>query len=308
MYTHQTEELANSVHRIIWQFACIAPQVHIITYWGATRGRANKVMNACTEAKSVGLALQLNYFCFDNHPGPFVKSFFNENVDTFWIVPHTELISSPACVEWYCGKCNASFFRIRPGPCSRCQSIPRSNIHERIHYLALDFRIWQEPDINDLPLGTMEMCQMHDVKELLLVVGDYAPAPYEEDVALVAPCQSPCLCQSQELNLPPNNGLQIPVGANTTWQDLEESLARQVEEIKMQRVKDRQAAIDCKCAWKEIQLVFNTSLAGEYSSFPEIDRYAYGQWHKIKLPLLGVKYTTTKDLILFLKVHGRLPT
>jgi hypothetical protein len=121
--------------------------------------------------------------------------------------------------------------------------------------------IWQEPDINDLPLGTMEMCQMHDVKELLLVVGEYAPAPYEEDVALVAPCQSPwltCLRQSQELNLPPNNGLQIPGGANTTWQDLEESLARQVEEIKLQRVKDRQAAIDCKCAWKELQLVSNS--------------------------------------------------
>ena len=67
------------------------------------------------------------------------------------------------------------------------------------------------------------------------MVGEYAPAPYEEDVALVAPCPCPrltCLRQSQVLNLPPNNDLQIPVGANTTWQDLEESLARQVEEIK----------------------------------------------------------------------------
>jgi hypothetical protein len=235
MYTHQTEESANSVHRIIWQFACIAPQIHIITYWKATGCRANKVMNACTEAKSVGLALQLDYFCFGTLPDPFVKSFVNVDVDTFWIVPHTESISFPPGVEWYCGNCNASFYRISPGPSRRCQSIPRSNIYERIHSLALDFMIWQEPDINDLPLGPMEMCQMHDVKELLLVVGEYAPAPYEEDVALVAPCQSPrltCLRQSQVLNLPPNNDLQIPVGANTTWQDLEESLARQVEEIK----------------------------------------------------------------------------
>jgi hypothetical protein len=247
-------------------------------------------MNACTKAKSVGLALQLDYFCFGTHPDHtnplipgFVKSFVNVDVDTFWIVPNTESISFPFGVKWYCGECNASFYRISPGPCSRCQSIPRSSIHERINSLALDFMIWQEPDINDLPLGTMEMCQMHDVKELLLVVGEYAPAPYEEDVALVAPCQSPrltCLRQSQELNLPPNNDLQIPVGANTTWQDLEESLARQVEEIKVQRVKNRQAGIDCKCAWKELQLLSNTSLAGEYSSFQELDRYAYGQWHE----------------------------
>jgi len=85
-------------------------------------------MNACTEPKSVGLALQLDYFCFGTLPDPFVKSFVNVDVDNFWIVPHTELISFPPGVEWYCGNCNASFYRISPGPCSRCQSIPRSNI------------------------------------------------------------------------------------------------------------------------------------------------------------------------------------
>jgi hypothetical protein len=54
---HQTEDLANSGHRLIWRFACTAPQVHIITHEKAAQGRVNKVMNACTEAKSVGLRL-----------------------------------------------------------------------------------------------------------------------------------------------------------------------------------------------------------------------------------------------------------
>jgi hypothetical protein len=87
---------------------------------------------------------------------------------------------------------------------------------------------------------------------------------------------------SQELNLPPKNGLQIPGSANPTWRDLEEILARQVEEIKVQRVKDRQAAVDCKCAWNELQLVFNTSLAGGAALLQKIDSYIYGTPHKLK--------------------------
>jgi hypothetical protein len=154
-----------------------------------------------------------------------------------------------------------------------------------IHSLALDFMIWHEPDIYDLPKGTMELCMRYDVKKLLLVVGYYAPVPSERDPALVAPCQSSLLIWlhlSQELDLPPTRDLQILESAKPIWQDLEESLARQIEEIREQRAKDRQAAIDCKCAWNELQLLFNTSVAGEASSFEQIDSYAFERWHELR--------------------------
>jgi hypothetical protein len=110
-------------------------------------------------------------------------------------------------------------------------SISGCTIPEGIQCLALDFMKWTEPDDDDLPIGTMELCQLHDVKELLLVVGDYAMVQNERDVALVAP---------------ETRGLQILESAMSTWQELEESLARQAEEIKVQRAKDRQEAVDCK--------------------------------------------------------------
>lgn len=283
---------------MIWRFACTAPQIHVIACGEkGSRANVNKVMNACTEAKSVGLALQLDYFCFHtyyNHTDPrypgLVKYFVNADVDTFWILPIAEKVSFPDDIDWYCGKCDQLFYIKDPRPCSRCESFSRFNMPQGIHSLALDFMIWHEPDIcepdiYDLPKGTMELCMRYDVKELLLVVGYYAPVPSERDPALVAPCQSPPLTWlhlSQELDLPPTRDLQILESAKPIWQDLEESLARQIEEIREQRAKDRQAAIDCKCAWNELHLLFNTSVAGEASSFEQIDSYTFERWHELR--------------------------
>ncbi len=60
------------------------------------------------------------------------------------------------------------------------------------------------------------------------------------------------LSTQSQAEFAPKNGLQNPGIANPTWRDLEEVLARQVEEIKVQHVKDRQDAIEFKSAWNEL--------------------------------------------------------
>jgi hypothetical protein len=241
---------------MVWRFACTAPQIHIMSDRGASRSRVNTVMSACTEAKSVGLALKLDYFRVSTQTGHAdsavpepIKCFVNRDVDTFWLIPSRGVLFFPNDIEWFCGECNLTFDRIGPEPCNRCMSISGCTIPEGIQCLALDFMKWTEPDDDDLPIGTMELCQLHDVKELLLVVGDYAMVQNERDVALVAPSQRPWLTYlhlSRELKVPETRGLQILESAMSTWQELEESLARQAEEIKVQRAKDRQEAVDCK--------------------------------------------------------------
>ena len=134
--------------------------------------------------------------------------------------------------------------------CPRCISITGVTGPEGIRSIALDFMLWTEPDDQaTYPMGTMEICERHDVQELLLVVGDYKALAMERDVVFVAPSQNPWLTYlhlSQDLNYPRTLSLTMLEQARLGWKGLADTLTQKLEEIKLQRAQDRQEAVDCR--------------------------------------------------------------
>jgi hypothetical protein len=148
-------------------------------------------MNACTEAKSVGLALKLEYFLVGTrirYPGAEVfgtiKNYVNLDVDTIWLTQNSTYITFPEDIQWICGKCNVND-RCGSDPCCvGCLSARGEHGPEILRCVAIDFMKWLDPDDEDLDMGTWEVCQMHGVKELLLVVGNVGFLEWERDVTL----------------------------------------------------------------------------------------------------------------------------
>jgi hypothetical protein len=215
-------------------------------------------MNACTEAKYVGLSLNLDYFLVGTqlcYPGAEVhgtiKNYVNLDVDTIWLTHNTFMVF-PEDIQWVCGRCNM-IKRWGGDPCSiGCLSARGEYGPETLRCVAVDFMKWLDPGDDDLSMGTLELSQMHGIKEMLLVVGDVGIMERERDVTFVAPSQRPWLTylyMARELNLPNNRGLEILESTHSqTWQQLEESLVRKAEDFKLQRAKDRQEVVDCKFA------------------------------------------------------------
>lgn len=215
-------------------------------------------MNACSEAKAVGLELKLDYFLVGNRvcylggatvTGT-IKSFVNLDVDTIFLTHDYLSIRIPEDIQWICGRCNVNN-RLYPEPCSPgCLSAREDNGPAPVHCFAVNLVKWIDPEDADYPMGTVELCQMHDVRELLLVVGDLEIIGKERDLAFVAPAQRPWLTynyMTEELNIPATEGLQILHHGDKTWQELEEIMLQQMEDFKVQRAKDRQEVVDCKC-------------------------------------------------------------
>lgn len=242
---------------MIWRFACTAPQIHVISKQGASRSRVNAVMNACTEAKGVGIALKLDYFlvgtriCYSGAEviGT-IKNYVNLDVDTIWLTQNDTFMLFPEDIQWICGKCNVNSRWDAQPCCVGCLSARGDHGPETLRCVAVDFMKWLDPGNDELPMGTLEVSQMHGIKEMLLVVGDVGIMERERDITFVAPSQWPWLTylyMSRELKVPNNNGLQILESARSdTWHDLEKKMTLRAKEFKLQRAIDRQEAVDCK--------------------------------------------------------------
>jgi len=242
---------------MIWRFACTAPQVHKISEHGASRSKVNTVMNACTEAKAVGLALKLDYFlvstreCYSASTvlGT-IKNYINLNLDTIWLTHSNTFSLLPWDIQWICGKCNVNEIWDSEPCCISCLSAEPEEGPKNIGRLVLDFMKWMDFDgENDPEMVTWEVCRRHGVKELLLVVGDEG-LELERDVSFVSPTLEPWLTylnMTQELKIPLNDGLDLLYNAaSRTWQDLEELMVEKAEIFKLERAKEREEAFACK--------------------------------------------------------------
>jgi hypothetical protein len=179
-----------------------------------SRSRVIIVMNACTETKSVGLALKLDYFLVGpqtSYPSPEVfstiKNYVNLDVDTVSMTRDTEYMAFPEYIPWICGKCNVNDKCDADPCCVGCNSAAGDNAPGAVRCVAVDFMRWMGPDDEQLEMGTWEICQSHGVKEILLVVGNVGVVEWERDTSWVAPTQSPLLTHlymTRELKVPEN--------------------------------------------------------------------------------------------------------
>jgi len=199
---------------MIWRFACTAPQVHNISEHGASRSKVNAVMNTCTEAKAVGLALKLDYFLVSTrvyYPGAEVlstiKNYVSLDLDTIWLTHNNTFSLFPEDIQWICGKCHVNNSRGSKPCCVYCLSAGGDDGPKSVRRVAIDFMKWVDPSNDgDLEMGTWEVCQRYGVKELLLVVGNNGLV-WESDVSFVSPSQRPWLTylyMTHELKLPEN--------------------------------------------------------------------------------------------------------
>lgn len=236
----------------------MAPQIRNISEQGGSRSRVNIVMSACSEAKSVGLALQLGYFlvgnriCYgDSAIIGTIKNYVNLDVDTVWLTRNDRLSLLPDDIQWICGKCKVEERWAIDPCCASCISGQGGLGPKPIRHVAVNFMNWLNPDDEGSEMGTWETCERHDTKELLLIVGNVKVVEWETDISFVAPAQPPCetyIYMSKDLKVPDNPGLEIlNQFRSKTWQELEEVMVRKAEEFKLQRAKERQEAFTCTC-------------------------------------------------------------
>ena len=99
-------------------------------------------------------------------------------------------------------------------------------------------------------MGTWRVCQTHGIEELLLVLG-CTGLEWEREVSFTSPTQNPSttfIYMREELKLPDeNSGLRIlGEDADRNWQEIEETMVQEAEDLKLQRAKDREQAFACK--------------------------------------------------------------
>jgi hypothetical protein len=230
--------------------------VHNLSKHGGSRSNVNLVMNACTEAKEVGVALELDYFVVSYQIGytgseifGTIKNYVNLDVDTIWLTQNDTSMLFPEDIQWICGKCRINGSR-RSDPCYvGCLSALEGMAPNSVRRVAIDFTKWVDPEDDVDEMGTWHICQRHGIKELLLVVGRIG-LEWEKDISFVSPTQDPWLTylyMTEDLKVAESKGCQILSGGrNRTWQELEATMVQKAEEFKVQRAKDREEAFSCK--------------------------------------------------------------
>jgi hypothetical protein len=192
-------------------------------------------MDSCSEARSVGLALKLDYFLVssqrfygdDSIGRGWIKSYINLEVDTFWLTREdAPIISLPEDVHFICGKCQRlERFGIPPDCEEGCLGPRGDSGPPSFRRLAMDFNKWLDPDDEGAwGMANMELLVSNCVRELLLVVGDVESFEDKRDVIFVAPRQRPWLTylyMTRTRGHQTNRGLEKLEEAAGTWKHLE---------------------------------------------------------------------------------------
>ncbi|CZR51726.1 uncharacterized protein PAC_01603 [Phialocephala subalpina] len=192
------KELPVEIRCIIWRMALTVPQIHIITDELVSRSKVNLVMQACTEARDVGLKLKLAFF----QVGP--MKFFNQNIrdymnwedDTIWIPDESFLSDRP--VAFYCSECP-------PWPegdsqAGHLRQIPHF-CHLEVHKtrrlggrLAINYDKWEDPSLDEdgnwEGNSTESLWYYRSIRRLYIVVNN-SEAIRDRDIIFVEPAESP---------------------------------------------------------------------------------------------------------------------
>ena len=243
---HRFSKLPTEIRCMIWKFALTAPQVHIIHSSKISRSQVNTVMQACREARSQGLKLQIPYYQISRHrelDPQDNRHYINLDVDTIWLRELTYILDE---LQFYCGRCprHAVFPILGIEPECECQHKPR------LRCLAIDLDRWENPQeverdnvvtwdagLTDI-LGHLESPQ-----ELCIVVE--ASNAIDRDVIFIEPTKFPN--KYPELSL---DGLPIstylPRSLRRDWGFVEEQLEVILQDFKDARAELRRIEIEGK--------------------------------------------------------------
>jgi hypothetical protein len=179
-------KLPTEIRNIIWHFALSTPQTHIISMERISRSKSNVIMQACREARLLGLKLEMPYFRTYSRITRELrdtKHYINLEHDTFYITEESHLVEN---VEFFCGRCGGAIFSLKLA--SDCP-------HEhRLRHLAIHDMHFKEPDYlfrlrqwaTNPDTGTGDLLWRLKVNELIIIVGAEPPAE-DRDVTFVGP-------------------------------------------------------------------------------------------------------------------------
>jgi hypothetical protein len=177
---------------MIWDFALQAPQLHIMRGEDISRSKVNYVMQACSEARSRGLKLEMPYYqvgkaCVRENilsdPYEFLPTsprfYMNLDVDTFWVGQQDRFF--PDCVRYLCSICGHKIGdRSVWDPFYGLQSKVLPKCHHRISLkrLAIQHNMWTDFSDDEVhitmtgrQLDCLNLLRSMNPQELLIVVG-----------------------------------------------------------------------------------------------------------------------------------------
>lgn len=234
---------------------------------GATRSKINSIMNACKEARSAAISLQLDSFSHhtDQNIMPFrsmsmIKHYVNLDLDTIWFPQSLSgLLSLGLYVQWNCGLCRGD------GSCKDENHVFTPDIWggepALIRRIAVNYSAWAKEIDRHLVIMFYHL-RRTGVLEVLLVVGEFE-ASSMEDTVFVTPPHPP------ETTRHANNKAEAM--GFVTWGEMEsdefEYLA-EFYEIQLQKKKDCKPVISHPI--QTLTLILINSLAGGNTPYPII--------------------------------------
>jgi hypothetical protein len=245
---HLFLKLPVELRNIIWTMALTVPQIHIMNDELGSRSKVNTVMQACREARSQAMSLQLPYFA-PNTCTPFrlTRQYMNPDWDTIWLADRD---------IWP---------EVWDMSCPRCDRFQRKSVqkpHHHIKRLALSFNQWEDPDetlrtITDpsAGVGSTDILRLFNgIEELLIVVGDdatIAARMNERDVMFINPTRNPLYLLRDTFefsdNVPADLDLQIePSKLMSCWYSMESRLEKILHHMKKRRGEMRKHEMEGK--------------------------------------------------------------
>ncbi|KUJ23295.1 uncharacterized protein LY89DRAFT_777073 [Mollisia scopiformis] len=228
-------KLPREIRRLIWKFAMMAPQVHIIGSPSHKQSRVNIVMQACKEAREEGLRLKLPYYRYTcGAPRGVLTSleyYVNWDVDTFW-VPDIQLP-----VEIVCSRCEPVWNESPLSPCAQPRLIHHCLCRPKhgLYALAMNASRWGEPGQTDFFTGraihtpVADLANYYSIQKLYIVINYTEPLTCR-NIAFVEPTkQGPTLGEDV---------------STTTWHAMAEEKMALLEAYKARKILERQAKLD----------------------------------------------------------------
>jgi hypothetical protein len=129
---------------MIWKLALVAPQIHIMGEKVISRSKINAVIQACREARNLGLALELSYFrvraIASNDASPLGKNYLNYDVDVIW-VPDGDF---PGNIDIFYSPCERLIIELGISLIRDTWNRPDCKDEHRLGGLAISYTNWKE--------------------------------------------------------------------------------------------------------------------------------------------------------------------
>jgi len=181
---------------LIWKLALVAPQIHITRKKVVSRSKINAVMQACREARNLGLELELSYFrvraIASNDVSPLGKNYLNYDIDVIW-VPDDDF---PGNIDIFCSSFERLIIELGISLIRDTWNRPDCKDEHWLGGLAISYANWNEAVPREgegeegwWRPGLMEAAWLYgNIREVLIVVnGGEAAANRHRDIVFAEP-------------------------------------------------------------------------------------------------------------------------